>query len=84
MTPVSYPDRRKKDRIQSIFTFLRLAVELIAIVWAVAGLNNATSSLRDVVLDLKKEVNINRDHIAMLQIDVSVIQSRLLQRSSNK
>ena len=45
----SITDRRQSERVRAVTTTIRLAIELIAIVWAVAGLNNATNNLKEAV-----------------------------------
>lgn len=54
---MSLYDRRVEDRGKSITSMIRLVIEIVAVVWAVSGLNAATNNLRETVSNLNTVVN---------------------------
>lgn len=70
-------ERRKSEKYNALFTFIRLAIELVAIVWAVAGLNNATNTLRDTVLDNKKDIFEIRKDLNIVINRIGIIEVKI-------
>lgn len=70
-------ERRRGVKYNGVFTFLRLAIELIAIVWAVAGLNNATNTLKEIVLENKKDIVELRRDVNSINNRVGIIEVKI-------
>jgi hypothetical protein len=63
-------DRRKGERVSAITTAIRLAVEVAAIIWAVAGLNNATNNLKEAVSSNTKMIQNLSDRMIRVEMKV--------------
>lgn len=69
---MSLYDRRVDERGKSVTAMIRLVIEIIAVVWAVSGLNAATNNLKESVSSLNTTVNsfgkVLSDHEVRLRI----------------
>lgn len=69
---MSLYDRRVDERGKSFTAMIRFVIEIVAVVWAVAGLNSATNNLKETVANLNvtvtSAVKVLSDHEVRLRI----------------
>lgn len=72
---MSLYDRRVDERGKSITAMIRLVIEIVAVVWAVSGLNAATNNLKDSVAALSKVVESVQSKTFDLDARVKVLEA---------